>query len=476
MRGIWKRVIITSIFALAIAVAVSAATVGELGANESTDPVSVIVSTSDNDSVVEETEALGGHVTAKWDFINAFAVEIPENQIETLATIKGVRAVTPNNMAIETKSDTEEDFTATLANVYNEAIRATKAWEKGLTGEGIGIAVIDSGVTKEKGQVNDFKDRLEVVEVNSETEYMADKFGHGTHVAGIAGGDGNAQDGKYIGVAPGADIISVKVSNDEGMATEEDIVNGLQWVLENKDEHNIRVVNISSQVATQQHYTESALNAAVEVLWHNGIVVVVSAGNRGGEDCSTCYAPANDPFVITVGALEDNETAKINDDVLASFSSYGETLDGFMKPEVMAPGSDIVSFMPSGFIKKEMKDRVVDDYYFRMSGTSMSAPMVAGAAAIILQELPDLTPDQVKWLLMETGEKIEGIDTPIVQIDKATAYQKDVTKIPSANEGVELSPFIDADDEDVLFNNISWSNISWSNISWSNISWSNLFE
>src|SRR4030095_9153904 len=146
--------------------------------------------------------------------------------------------------------------------------------------------------------------------------------------------------GKYIGVAPMVNIINVKVSNDNGSATMADVGAGVPWVLQKKDAYNIRVVNISLNSTVAESYNTSPLDAAVEVLWFNKIVVVVSAGNRGS---GAIYPPANDPFIITVGATDDKGTASLSDDSLASFSAFGQTSDGFQKPDLVAPGVNITA-------------------------------------------------------------------------------------------------------------------------------------
>src|SRR5207302_1052147 len=182
------------------------------------------------------------------------------------------------------------------------------------------------------------------VKFNSYTSSLTDQYGHGTHVAGIIGGNGSNSSGNYIGIAPKVNLVNVKVSDDTGAAAASDVVNGMQWVLNNKATYNIRVANLSLNSSVSSSYNTDPLDAAAEVLWFNQIVVVVSAGNNG---TANLYAPANDPFVITVGATDDRGTASISDDTMASFSAYGTTSDGFAKPDLVAPGTNIVSDQPN---------------------------------------------------------------------------------------------------------------------------------
>ena len=182
-------------------------------------------------------------------------------------------------------------------------------------------------------------------------------------------------------------------------------------MFDNRNVYNIRVVNMSLNSTLEQSYNDSPLNAAAEILWLNNIVVIASAGNKGpqGGPNTANAAPANDPFIITVGATNENGTADPGNDTTTPFSAFGTTMDGYVKPDVMAPGKDIVSVL-SDFSSWDVEhpDRLVGNSYFRMSGTSMSAPMVAGAVALLLQAEPNLTPDQVKYRLTHTGSMIAG--------------------------------------------------------------------
>lgn len=414
-------------------------------------------------SVEDQATKLGAVITAKWDFINAFAAVVPANKMTELAKLPDVLLIT-QEQNVQSSHTSIVDSTS-LTNAYNFAINADKAWDRGYNGTGITVAVVDSGI--QPG--TDFDNHISVnVKFNSTANYMTDKFGHGTHVAGIIAGDGSNSNGKYIGVASGVSLINVKFSDDEGKASERDLVDALQWVYENRLKHNIRVVNISSSIGTKQSYRESAVAAAVEQLWFAGVVVVVSAGNKGGELCSTCYAPANDPYVITVGATDDRGTPSISDDLAKSWSSSGLTQDLHSKPDIVAPGARIVSFMPNGNLRDTFPQNVVDNFYFQMGGTSMAAPVVSGVVAMMLQAHPEWTPDQVKWVLTNTTRSylMQPIGTPgIVNAEAAVFYPS----VPgNANQGLLRSPFIDGATGMISDLTLSWGNISWGNISWGN--------
>ena len=295
--------------------------------------------------------------------------------------------------------------TGTPFSAFLPTIRADQL---SLTGSGVTVAVIDSGIAADQP---DFMvgNQIDAVVVNQTSFGQGGGFmdlqGHGTHVAGVIGGSGASSGGLYKGVAPNVNLVSLRVSDKNGMTYESSVIDSLQWVFDNKSLYNIKVVNLSLNSTVAQSYHTSPLDAAVEILWFNGIVVVVSAGNNGTDTGPvSIYPPANDPFVITVGAMEDKGTASLADDTLAIFSAYGTTEDGFAKPDLVAPGRNVIAPLSDKAATVYLAHPLhrVGDYYFRMSGTSMSAPVVTGAVALLLQDEPDLTPDQVKYRLMAT--------------------------------------------------------------------------
>jgi serine protease AprX len=234
-------------------------------------------------------------------------------------------------------------------------------------------------------------------------------------------------------------------------------------------------VNLSINETVEQSYHQSPLNAAVEILWLNGIVVVVSAGNSGQDDgfSSINAAPANDPFAITVGASHEQGTADRSDDTVATFSASGTTQDGFAKPDIIAPGKDIISLL-SGLSDWDVEypERVVGGDYFRISGTSMSAPMVAGAAALILQADPLLTPDQVKYRLMNASGSIDDAGVSYPYLDVYAAVTSSTTE--SANTGTNASMLLWTGSEAVAWDSVSWNSVSWNSVSWNSVSWNSV--
>ena len=358
-------------------------------------------------------------------------------------------------------------------NVYNQVIGASQLWntDTKLQGKGVGVAVVDSGIAK----VKDLKVKSKV-NFNDSYHDSSDRYGHGTFVAGIIAGNGKSSNGKYIGVAPKATLYNVRVSADDGMTYVSDVVESLQWIYENKDKTKIRVVNLSLNQSVPESYHTSPLDAAVEILWFNGIVVVVSAGNNG---TTTLYPPANDPFVITVGATDDRGTLTTGDDAVTTFSAYGTTENGFAKPDLVAPGRNVIGLLPENdklsMGKAHPRNRV-DSTYFKMSGTSVSAPMVSGAVALLLQDEPDLTPDQVKYRLMATANK----NWPGYNATTAGAGILDIysavyaNTADSANQGLLPSQLLYTGDNPIAWGSVGWNSVGWNSVGWNSVGWNSV--
>ncbi len=360
-----------------------------------------------------------------------------------------------------------------LGNVFNKVVRATDVWNEVpayLQGQGLTVAIVDSGMIKNK----DIDGRI-LAKPNFNDGYhdSSDKFGHGTFVSAMVAGNGKVSDGKYIGIAPKTNLVNVRVSDDEGMAKESDVVEGLQWILNNYQKYNIRVVNLSLNATLAQSYHTSPMDAAAEVLWFNRIVVVVSAGNNGN---STIYPPANDPFVITVGATDDRGTASTADDAIAAFSAFGTTPDGVAKPDLVAPGTRIVAMLAENgklTMGRSHPANAVDKNYFRMSGTSVSAPIVSGAAALLLQAQPTLTPDQVKYRLKASANK----NWPGYSAGTAGAGYLDIyaaihnNSTAAANSGLPISKLLTTGPNGVTTATVNWGSVNWGSVNWGSVNW-----
>lgn len=249
------------------------------------------------------------------------------------------------------------------------------------SGRGVGVAVMDSGIYLH----TDLADRVcAFFDVLNERQEPYDDNGHGTHIAGIIGGDGRDSKGQYCGMAPGCHIIGVKILDAKGNGSIPNLIKGTQWVLENKIKYGIRIVNISigmfPRVGAQ---LKNEIIQSVEQLWDEGIVVVAAAGNNGPRPGTITY-PGISRKVITVGTIQEMQVQK-------SYSGRGPTPFCIMKPEVIAPGFQVIS------CRNEKQG------YCKKSGTSMATPVVAGAICCLLEKEPYLTPAQVKMRLHDTS-------------------------------------------------------------------------
>jgi len=298
-----------------------------------------------------------------------------------------------------------------------------------------------------------------------------DAYGHGTHVASIAAGAGS----QYKGVAPGAHVINLNITDANGMAHESDVVEALGWVYNNHAEFNIRVVNMSLNSTLEGSYHESPIDAASEILWFNGIVVVASVGNKGpaGGYNTAKTAPANDPFLIVVGASDEHGTTALGDDTYGPFASFGVTEDGHSRPDIVAPGFNIISALSADSSwKLDHPDRVVGSEHIRLSGTSMAAPIVAGAAALLLQDEPNLTPDQVKYRLLDSASTIQGDGVVYPYLDVYAAVNG--TTSENANTGLVASQLLWTGDDPVTWDSVAWNSVAWNSVAWNSVAWNSV--
>jgi serine protease AprX len=381
-------------------------------------------------------------------------------------------------------------------------VGAPEAWRQlGVTGKGVGVAILDSGIAPHPDLAGRIVAAVDFTGGNTSGALVppSDPGGHGTHVAGLVGGDGAASGGAYAGVAPGANLIDVRVIGASGSTNVSTLIAGMQWVLAHRADYNIRVVNLSAGGPATTSYRDDPLASAAEVLVFSGITVVVSAGNHGPLE-RTITSPGTDPYVITVGGIDDSGTATIVDDALTLWSSRGVTpVDGLAKPDVVAPGRKIVSLRsPGSTLDLALPDRLVAGLdplvpaYFRLSGTSMAAPEVSGVVALMLEGTPTLTPAQVKARLMGTAIALpfgspETTGSGMVSAVAAVAASDQSTSAAAAPVSAGFAsaiypliygqPLVWLDltfNRGVDSNGVPWSAVSWSNLAWNAITWQNL--
>lgn len=271
-------------------------------------------------------------------------------------------------------------------NQAKKSIHCDDAFSMGLTGKGVGVAILDTGIFPHK----DFDNRITAfTDMVHGNKLPYDDNGHGTHISGIIGGNGLASDGRYQGMAPECSLISVKVLDQKGNGYASDVLSGLKWIEEHKKEFNIRIVNISVGSFNRKGMSEnSALVKGVNAAWDAGFVVVVAAGNMG-PGRQTITTPGISRKVITVGCSDDDKEVDVAGNRMIDYSGRGPTSACICKPDVVAPGCNVVSCS-----NKEGR-------YMVKSGTSMATPLVSGAIALLLQKYPNMTNKDVKLRLRE---------------------------------------------------------------------------
>ncbi|TAK33913.1 MAG: hypothetical protein EPO21_11345 [Chloroflexota bacterium] len=383
------------------------------------------------------------------------------------------------------------------ANVWEQVVKATDAWDLGYTGKGVGVAVLDSGISSATDLTRPNNRVIARANLVGDSPTTLDPGGHGTHVAGIIAGDGYSAPADarstYSGVAPDANLIDVRVLGSDGTTSLSTVIRGVQWTIQNRNLYNIRVMNLSLGAVVPSNYTYATdpLVAALDIAWLSGIVVVAAAGNSG-PTAGTINTPGTGPMLITVGALDDNMTSKTGDDGVATFSSRGPTPDGYAKPDLIAPGRRIISLRaPGSYLDRLLPDRImtttVGSTYFRLSGTSMSTPIVAGTAALLIQKNPSLKPDQVKFILADTSRHLEQKDDANIVgagvLDAHAAVNSNITgranlnKRPADGFARAILPLLKGQPltwRDTSYAGRTWTNITWDNITWDNITWDNI--
>ncbi|MGH2756062.1 MAG: S8 family serine peptidase [Actinomycetota bacterium] len=456
--------------------------------------VSVIVrETTGADAVAERTvRRLGGDVDRRIDIIDGFSALIPRSALSTIRSLPSVHSVTPNRKVHLLSMD--DDTSGELGSMtdVNTLVGSEAYWERGYTGQGVDVALIDSGVVPVEGLDAPGK-VMHGPDLSLESQdpniHHLDTFGHGTHLAGIIAGDDGDSEGSFSGVAPDAGILSVKVANAQGATDVSQVLAAIDWVVQHRNDNglNVRVINLSFGTDGTQSYLLDPLTYAAEVAWHKGIVVVVAAGNSQFGD-NSLNNPAYDPYVIAVGANDPGTKLKSKgDDVIPSWSARG---DGTRNPDFVAPGRSVVSLRdPGSHIDLLHPEGRLGERFFKGSGTSQSAAVVSGAVALLLSERPEATPDQVKWLLAKTATNLPNTDAVAQgagQIDlrkvvstKTSEVSQDfpratgVGSLDAARGGSRLVDFegVPIEGEVDIFGN-SWSGNSWSGNSWSGNSWS----
>jgi serine protease AprX len=410
---------------------------GTAGSVTDGQPIGVIVQARPGGlgTAARQVQDLGGRVGRQLQVIDGFSALVPPGAVGRLAGSPAVGSVTENtSVQMQAAAYTP---TTDAGSLYTTTLQtgAQAYWKAGYTGKGVDVAVIDTGTAPVPGLATAGKivygPDLSFESQAPNLRYL-DTYGHGTHMAGIiAGRADTAVSGKYagdtanfLGMAPDARIVSIKVADAMGAADVSQIIAAIDWVVQNKTTNglNIRVLNLSFGTNTTHPYTIDPLCHAVEAAWKKGITVVAATGNAGfykAPGGPGLTSPARDPYVLAVGAADTNKTLSTADDQVASFSSSGVGGSGGTKnPDLIAPGRSVISLaVPGSYIDQAYgATGAVTGGYLRGSGTSQAAAVVSGAAALVLQQHPTWTNTQVKALLVNTATKLKvGLQTDAAQ-------------------------------------------------------------
>lgn len=338
-----------------------------------------------SDDIRRQIESHGGHIRYELKLLNAFAVDIYARRIKEVAEKENIIYIASDINA------------STCMNVARAAIGDHG---ENYLGEGVCAAVIDTGIYPHNDLTANGSRIAAFVDFVGGKKKPYDDNGHGTHVSGILAGDGYSSNGRYAGIAPKASLAGLKVMDSRGSGRTSDILAALDWVHQNRERYNIRVASLSLGAPAGERRTYDPLIYACERLWDSGILVVAAAGNEGPMEGSIS-SPGASAKIITVGASDDKRTIERSDDTIADFSSRGPSLYSRRKPDVCAPGVNIVSLANSS------------SGYTVMSGTSMATPIISGLAVRLFSQNPDLTPGEVKAKLRRSVYSVG--DSPQVQ-------------------------------------------------------------
>ena len=383
----------------------------------------------------------GGQITRDLPVIDGVAATVPTAALPQLSATPGL-IVTPD-LPVQVQSVPKP---ASNPSPYRKVVGADDLNAGGYTGAGVTVALIDTGVSAVPdlaGKIIPIRDGLTgvtspCVNLSGESD-CTDSYGHGTFMAGIIAGSGAASGGLHKGMAPDARIVSVKIAGRDGSADVSNVLAAIQWVVSFKDVYAIRVLNLSLGTDSTQTFRTDPLNYAVERAWDSGVAVVVAAANRGPA-AGTISKPGDDPWVITVGAIDDRGTPGLGDDHVPDFSAHGPTAaDGLAKPDVVAPGAHIVSLQAPGSSIAANVPTAMTGGYRMGSGTSMATAVVSGAAALLMGANPSLTPDRLKFALTATARS--GVSDDAMAVGAGVISAKDAVTAPAgvANQGLERS-------------------------------------
>ncbi len=447
-------------------------------------------------TLAADLTSAGATDVTTFDSVNVVSARLSDQALAAVATDRAVlRATTDGRVtAVGGRSDDGRDLdeygsVSNKDSIGIQAIEADAAWSRS-TGSGVVVALMDTGI----GTHVDLPTGKVIARVNfaGDNGVRLDPAGHGTHLAGIIAAHGST----FRGVAPDARLVDIRVLDQNGDGTIQSVVAGFDWLLKHRTSLTIRVLNLSLGTTQRSSYHDDLLAALAESAWLSGIAVVAAAGNDGPVP-GTVATPGADPFIITAGSFDDQGTPATQDDRESAFSSRGPTVDGFAKPDVLAPGRRVVSLRANGSQLEVTKpERVVmssatnananaskssASLYIRMSGTSVASAMVAGVAALILSAHTDYTPTKTKGALVASGRTLTGtVSRAVTATTALTATPRLVNRLllPSRllmttleNSGVVGSG---TTWEGVTWEGVTWENVTWESVTWQSVTWESI--
>jgi serine protease AprX len=424
-------------------------------------------------SVTSAVTGVSSSANSDLSSVGAATAQLSQSQASSLAAVPGV-TVTPN-LTVKVQG-TEGSSGRAPAAVFPEQTGASQLWAQGDTGQGVTVAVLDTGISP----LPDFAGRLvDGVDLSGGHNPWNDQYGHGTFVAGLIAGDGSSSGGQYEGEAPGAGLVSVKVAGASGNTNLATVIAGVGWTIAHASVDNIRVLNMSLGYVPLTSTVLDPLDQAVERAWEAGITVVVSAGNSGPGN-GTILSPGDDPLVITAGAVDDGGQTNPSDDTMTTFSSVGPTNpDGWFKPDLVTSGRSVVSLRdPGSTIDAQNPSARVGTANFVGSGTSFSSAITAGAAALLLSADPSDTPNTVKGTLL--GTTTQGpVGNPFVDghgvLDVAAAVASPALTLnqtpPTTPTAMGSSVQLAVSGATSSWNPANWSGSAWNGSAWNGSAW-----
>jgi serine protease AprX len=446
--------------------------------------ISVIVEGAETgDSFAREQQAesrvraRGGRIVGGSNLLGASVAELTPTQVRDLSNDPAIGRIHIDADVKATAIANDDSPSGGTPIVFQQTLGAPRVWQSGDTGQGVTVAVLDSGIANNASAFGArVKARVDFVDPAHPAQ--GDPAGHGTHLAGIIAASRN-----FVspGIAPDASLVSVRVLDENGSSRASTVIQGLEWIVAHKDALGIRVVAMALGAPAVGSYRDDPLAAAAEMAWRSGLVVVVAAGNAGPAS-GTVTTPGIDPLVVTVGAADESGTPSTSDDVVPSWSSEGPSVDGLAKPDVLAPGRKIVSVrVPGSTIDQQLPTHIEGPQTIRLSGTSEATGVAAGAAALLAAR--HLSPDEVKALLTSTAAPLNGAAATAQGSGEINLGRASVAQVPPharqtarPADGLlrllfAMGPGAMADALHVNWDHVNWDHVNWDHVNWDHVNW-----